>query len=83
MKTNIPIDLTEEERHALADMLDGKSTTRLATRKDINALAEAFFRQALLRYAFEGMPEKSGSPDAVAEGVIEDINRGGWSLIGQ
>jgi hypothetical protein len=83
MKTKVTVELTEEDRHALADLLDGKSTTRLATRKDITALTEAFFRQALLRYAFEGMPEQSGSPEAVASGVIEDINRGSWTFIGQ
>ena len=38
MKVNVGIELTDEQRNALADWLDGKQTKRLATRRDVNEL---------------------------------------------
>ncbi len=38
MKTNVSIELSRDELDALASMLDGKNTKRLATRKDITEL---------------------------------------------
>ena len=40
MKTNVSIELTDDQRDALATMIDGKDTTRLATRKEITAIAQ-------------------------------------------
>ena len=40
MKTNLGIELTDDERDALANLIDGKDTTRLATRKEISAIAQ-------------------------------------------
>jgi len=40
MKTNLGIELTDDERDALANLIDGKDTTRLATRKEITAIAQ-------------------------------------------
>jgi len=42
VKTNVPIDLTDAQRSELANMLDGKVTQRLATRKEIVKLCEAY-----------------------------------------
>ena len=40
MKTNLGIELTDDERDALANLIDGKDTTRLATRNEIKAIAQ-------------------------------------------
>ena len=40
MKTNLGIELTDDQRDALANLIDGKDTTRLATRKEITAIAQ-------------------------------------------
>lgn len=40
MKTNLGIELTDDERDALANLIDNKDTTRLATRKEITAIAQ-------------------------------------------
>lgn len=40
MKTNVSIELTDDQRDALASMIDGKDNTRLATRKEITAIAQ-------------------------------------------
>ncbi len=36
MKTNVSIELSTEQLSRLADLIDGKTTKRTATRKDIN-----------------------------------------------
>lgn len=35
MKTNVSIELTDEQRSTLANIIDGKSNKRLATRKEV------------------------------------------------
>lgn len=40
MKTNLGIELTDDQRDALANMIDGKDTPRMATRKEITAIAQ-------------------------------------------
>jgi len=35
MKTNVSIELSDEERRALADVIDGKVSKRLATRAEV------------------------------------------------
>lgn len=42
MKTNVSVELTDEQRDALANMLDGKQSARLLTRKDVNEMVAAF-----------------------------------------
>ena len=42
MKTNVSVELTDEERDAIATVIDGKSTKRLATRADIVELVTKF-----------------------------------------
>ncbi len=40
MKTNVSIELTDQERCVLADMIDGKRTKRLATRAEVVAICQ-------------------------------------------
>ena len=40
MKTNVPIELTDDQRSRLADLIDGKSSKRKATRKEVIALCQ-------------------------------------------
>ena len=47
MKTNVSIELSDEQLILLADKIDGKRTQRKATRKEINDVAHKCF-QALL-----------------------------------
>lgn len=40
MKTNVPIEITDDERCLLANMIDGKEKKRLATRKEVVELCQ-------------------------------------------
>ena len=40
MKTNLQIELTDDERAALAAVIDGKKSSRLISRKEVIALAQ-------------------------------------------
>ena len=40
MKVNISIELTDEQRSLLADVIDGKINKRLATRKEVRELCQ-------------------------------------------
>ena len=42
MRTNIKLDLNDEDRRLLANVIDGKDTARLATRKDLQELVRGF-----------------------------------------
>jgi hypothetical protein len=74
MKTNVSIDLSEEERDLLANLIDKKTTKRLATRGDIVKLVNYIVERVL------DNDDKSGKAE-IANGVIADINRGAWSFI--
>ena len=41
MKANVSIDISDEQRDRLANLIDGKVTKRLATRKDIVDICNA------------------------------------------
>jgi hypothetical protein len=47
MKTNVPIELDDEQLSRLADLIDGKHTKRKATRKEIVDTAQRCFRAIL------------------------------------
>ena len=47
MKTNVSIELSDEQRDVLADILDGKVTKRLATRKEVVELCEQHIERLL------------------------------------
>lgn len=60
MKTNVSIDLNDEDRNKLANMLDGKATARLATRKEIVEICQRHIG---------GLVEQSSGFDKVIIGV--------------
>ncbi len=75
MSTNVRVTLTEEERDLLANLIDSKTTKRLATRAEISSLVNYIVKRVL--------DNDNTGEAAIADGVIEDINRGAWSFIGQ
>ena len=80
MKTNVSIELTDEERDYIANRIDGKVTKRLATRKEISDLTLYIMSRVV-----GDNPPTIESMDAIADpvvGEISDINRGAWSFIG-
>ena len=64
MKTNVPIELTDEQRSRLANVLDGKVSKRLATRAEVCEAAEAFLR-ALIESEPEAPAPEAPSPASV------------------
>lgn len=80
MKTNVKVELTDDERNRLACLFDGKQSKRKATRSDIVS-----FVNACLDAALDGPQIRTGPKpemNEVGEFIIHDINEGGWSLIG-
>ena len=79
MKTNLGIELTDDERDALANLIDGKDTTRLATRKEITAIAQQHIG-GLARKAesdsFEDVYDEDQNPPPAPE--VLDRETGGW-----
>lgn len=47
MKTNISIELNDEQRNILSNILTKKQTKKLATRKDVNMIAKLMFGSLL------------------------------------
>jgi hypothetical protein len=81
MKTNVSIELTDEERSYIADRIDSKVTKRLATRKEISDLAVYMMARVV-----SDNPPVIESMDDIADpvvGEISDINRGAWTFIGE
>ena len=81
MKTNVKIDLTDDERNRLAVLFDGKQSKRLATRADIVSFVNACLDAAL--DADPNRHDRPSSPAQAGEWVIHDINEGGWSILDQ
>ena len=68
MITNIRILLTDEERSTLADLIDGKTSKRLATRAEVSAMAEAVFAHLNAEQAAPAAtPDLSLVPDKYAD----------------
>jgi hypothetical protein len=65
MKTNVSIELSDEERGLLADFLDNNETTRLATRKEITVIATAHIAGLV---AMVGNSEPSGAIEMISAG---------------
>jgi hypothetical protein len=77
MKTNVSIELSDSERSYIANKIDNKTTKRLATRAEINALVKYLVAAVI---SGEGAkPRAAGWPAPVD---IPDIDRGAWSFIG-
>ena len=81
MMTNCPIELDDDALSHLADLIDGRSTKRTATRNEIKAIAVACFKS--IRDLSPGDVLEEPRVDAIGDLVIEDINRGGWTFIGE
>ena len=84
MKTNVKVELTDDERNRLAILFDGgKQSKRMATRKEIVLFVDACLGAALdahpMRVERRPGPEETG--ERISEVVIHDINEGGWSFI--
>ena len=47
MNTNIKITLTDTQRDHIKNLIDGKTSTRLATRQDVSGLVEMFIDQLI------------------------------------
>jgi hypothetical protein len=70
MNVNCKISLTDADRNRLAQLIDGKQTKRLATRKDVNE-----FITGCIEYACSsaGSPAQPGN----------DAYMRGWDLVGE
>lgn len=64
MKTNVSIELTDEQRDMLANVIDGKASKRLATRADVNALVQGLIDQCLAADLPENKPRQAANPTA-------------------
>jgi hypothetical protein len=81
MKTNVSIELTDEERSYIADRIDSKVTKRLATRKEISDLALYMMARVV-----RDNPPVIESLDDIVDPVADefaDIDRGAWAFIGE
>ena len=76
LATNVRITLSNDQRDLLANMIDSKTTKRLATRAEISQLVTHIVDRILDNDCATGEAE-------IVNGVIADINRGAWSFIGQ
>ena len=78
MKTNVSIDLSDSDRCYIANKIDSRTTKRLATRAEINALVK--YLVAAVTNGDGVKPRRMGR--AVENVDIPDIDRGSWSFIG-
>jgi len=67
MKTVVPIELDDNQRNTLATVLDGRITSRLATRADIKAFVEGCI-DAVLTIETR---QRNASPGTVKAEVID------------
>ena len=66
MNTNIKITLTDSQRNHIKNLLDGKSSSRLATRQDVSGLVEMFIEQLT--------DTKLSEPKQIVQEAIEKID---------
>lgn len=71
MKTNVPIELSDEERNQLACILDGKPTKRLVTRAEVVELATRAVEAALV--GGPGVAAPAGSGDVGSQSTTPDV----------
>ena len=70
MKTNISIELSDQQRNKLSNILTKKQTKKLATRKDVNMIAKLLFASLL--------SQDQSNDDCEFCKVIEDLP---WTVI--
>lgn len=78
MKTNVPIDLDDDQRSHIADLIDGKHSKRLATRREIGLLL-----RDCIDCALQLSPGDVPAGERLGAAIMDDINRGAWSMVGQ
>lgn len=78
MKTNVPVTLTDKQRDQLANLIDGKMSARLISRREVCAIVDKCIDAALTMAVDDPEPGQ-----VVGVVIISDINAGGWSLIGE
>lgn len=86
MKTNVPVELTDDQRNRLAILLDGgKQSKKLATRRDVINLVGACVAAALDLDPNNRpkAPTIEQHVEQIGVDVIHDINAGAWSFIGE
>ena len=66
MNTNIKITLTDTQRNHIKNLLDGKSSSRLATRQDVSKLVDMFIDQLV--------DSKLTEPKEIVQEAIEKID---------
>ena len=89
MKTNVAIELTDEQRSILADALDGKSSKRLATRKEVAAVCRGFIEAVLKEHLETATAEPiCANTLEVADPEDRELLRGkapgyirGWNMV--
>lgn len=75
MKTNVAIELTDEQRDYLATLIDGKPTKRLATRQDVNNLVQQFIGAAVSQAEYSGgKVDEHNNVHATAKGDLYTID---------
>jgi len=75
MKVNVKLDINDTERDMLADYIDGETSKRLATRKDVNSFIQGCIDAAYeLNDAPENEAEKlraAGRSDGYIRGWLQ------------
>lgn len=74
MKANIAIEINDEDRDVLANLLDGKVTKRMATRKDVVNLCQQHIG-ALVNQARGSDIVKTLEPKRTLSGTASDLLR--------
>lgn len=95
MKTNISIEINDDQRRLLADLVDGKKSARLIKRAELVQLCRQHIGGLLGYIEDKGPPPKPGNPDDHRAGLYrldpedralmarpEDRGyRRGWNLV--
>ena len=63
MKTNVSIELNDQQRDYLATLIDDKQTVRLASRAEVTALVEQFIGGVVAQAEYSG--GKADVPEAI------------------
>ena len=66
MNTNIKITLTDTQRNHIKNLLDGKTSSRLATRQDVSGLVEMFIDQL--------MDSNMTEPKQIVQEAVEKVS---------
>ena len=80
MIVNVRLDLDDDTLRHIATLLSGRQVKRTATRAEICALGAAFFNPVR---NVDPCQVRQAHVESVADAVVSDIDRGGWTLIGE